>query len=41
MADREQTVRIDGARFWSTIEKSGQIGPGATIAVLTVVVHSG
>ena len=28
MADRELTVRIDRERFWSTIERSGQIGPG-------------
>jgi N-carbamoyl-L-amino-acid hydrolase len=29
MAGRPNLVEIDGPRFWSTIERSGEIGPGA------------
>ncbi len=28
MAKWDDSLRIDGPRFWSTIERSGQIGPG-------------
>ena len=28
MAEWDGSLRIDGTRFWSTIERSGQIGPG-------------
>src|SRR5262245_40421906 len=28
MATRRDSLRIDGDRFWNTVERSGQIGPG-------------